>query len=96
MTSIYLFFLTLFFILFLNYFFLKNNFLLDDIKFSKHKSLAKNKKTPISLGFIFVIFSRFLLGLNKKKFFNVTTLTNSKWSLQRLKKTYLIKVVNLL
>jgi UDP-N-acetylmuramyl pentapeptide phosphotransferase/UDP-N-acetylglucosamine-1-phosphate transferase len=56
LTSIYLFFSTLFFILFLNYFFLKNNFLLDDIKFSKHKSLAKNKKTPISLGFIFVIF----------------------------------------
>ena len=56
MTSIYLFFSTLFFILFLNYFFLKNNFLLDDIKFSKHKSHAKNKKTPISLGFIFVIF----------------------------------------
>ncbi len=56
MTSIYLFFLTLSFILFLNHFFLKNNFLLDDIKFSKHKSLAKKKKRPISLGFVFVIF----------------------------------------
>ena len=63
MTSVYLFFLTVFFILFLNHFFLRNNFLLDDIKFSKHKSLAKNKKTPISLGFIFVIFSLIFLDL---------------------------------
>ncbi len=63
MTSVYLFFLTVFFILFLNHFFLRNNFLLDDIKFSKHKSLAKNKKRPISLGFIFVIFSLIFLDL---------------------------------
>ena len=63
MTSVYLFFLTVFFILFLNHFFLRNNFLLDDIKFSKHKSLAKKKKTPISLGFIFVIFSLIFLDL---------------------------------
>ena len=63
MTSVYLFFLTVFFILFLNHFFLRNNFLLDDIKFSNHKSLAKNKKRPISLGFIFVIFSLIFLDL---------------------------------
>jgi UDP-N-acetylmuramyl pentapeptide phosphotransferase/UDP-N-acetylglucosamine-1-phosphate transferase len=63
LTSVYLFFLTVFFILFLNHFFLRNNFLLDDIKFSNHKSLAKNKKRPISLGFIFVIFSLIFLDL---------------------------------
>lgn len=56
MTIVNLFFLTLFFILFLNHLFLKNNFLLDDIKFSKHKSFAKNKKRPISLGLVFIIF----------------------------------------
>ncbi len=63
MNSIYLFFLTLLFILYLNYFFLNNNFLLDDIKSSKHKSFAKNKKRPISLGFVFVIFSLVFLEI---------------------------------
>lgn len=57
MTSVYLFFFTIFFIIFLNYFFFKKNFLLDDINFSKHKRLAKDKKTPLSLGIIFIIFS---------------------------------------
>ena len=58
----------------------------------EYKNFGLTSPFKMVVRFIFVIFSRFLLGLNKKKFFNVITLTNSKWSLQRLKKTYLIKV----
>ena len=40
---------------------------------------------------IAAVLCRIALGINKKKFKNVYTLTNSKWSLQRLSKTYDIK-----
>lgn len=41
--------------------------------------------------FLFVILSRFILIINKNTFKDVFTMTNSKWSLERIKKTYAIK-----
>lgn len=41
--------------------------------------------------FFFVILSRLILQIDKNKFQNVFTMTNSKWSLLRIKKTYKIK-----
>lgn len=40
---------------------------------------------------LFVITSRFVLGINKKTFKDVFTMTNSNWSLERINKTYEIK-----
>ena len=41
--------------------------------------------------FLFVIISRFILRINKRTFKNIFTMTNSKWSLERINKTYEIK-----
>jgi glycosyltransferase involved in cell wall biosynthesis len=41
--------------------------------------------------FLFVIVSRFILRINKDTFKEVFTMTNSNWSLERIKKTYQIK-----
>jgi len=43
------------------------------------------------LRFLVVLICRIYLGINRKKFFNVTTFSNSFWSLKQAKKTYELK-----
>lgn len=55
--ALFIFISTVFLINILNFLFKKFNFCLDNLKYSKHKTLSVNEKIPLTLGFILVIFS---------------------------------------
>ena len=57
----------------------------------EYKNFGLNNFGKKILRFFSVLICRLLLGINKNKFHNVLTLTNSKWSMSRLNKTYNIK-----
>lgn len=56
----------------------------------EYKNFGLSNPLKMLLRLIAALVCRFLIGINKKSFKNVYTLTNSKWSLERLSKTYLI------
>jgi glycosyltransferase involved in cell wall biosynthesis len=59
--------------------------------FLEYQNFGLNNFFKKLLRFFAVIITRFILNIDKNKFLNVVTLTNSKWSLRQLNKTYTIK-----
>ena len=57
----------------------------------EYKNFGLSKIYKKIARFLVVLFCRFLLQINNKKFFDTITFSNSKWSLERAKKTYFIK-----
>lgn len=57
----------------------------------EYKNFGLNSSLKKILRFFAALSCRFILGINKNKFYKVITLTNSKWSMSRLSKTYNIK-----
>lgn len=57
----------------------------------EYKNFGLDSNFKKLIRFLFVITSRFILRINKNTFKDVFTMTNSNWSLERIKKTYEIK-----
>ena len=54
----------------------------------EYKNFGLDSNFKKLIRFLFVIASRFILRINKNTFKDVFTMTNSNWSLERIKKTY--------
>lgn len=56
--------------------------------FFEYKNFGLNNNFKKLIRLLFVVTSRFILRINKNTFKEVFTMTNSNWSLERIKKTY--------
>jgi glycosyltransferase involved in cell wall biosynthesis len=59
--------------------------------FFEYKNFGLNNNFKKLIRLLFVVTSRFILRINKNTFKEVFTMTNSNWSLERIKKNYEIK-----